>query len=201
MKIKWLSVLVVLSFVVMFLNILGGTIGGLWLILTGGVWLIITAVIASFVMPWIYSFALLPSTGLLALTAKLYEKQRVVLASILAFLGSFWEKSLVWFWMGLVFYYFISQVDHFNPFALILAAYATAMSPLQYMASHEKYASGEDSMGTTAELTYAILVFLIMTIAWLLAFSPVGLLWILTFLFAGVPAYMIIKSPKLTSKV
>ncbi len=169
------------------------------MVFTGGLGLVIIGIIAGVIMPWIYSIVSLPTMGLLALSAKALEKN-IILGSILLFIGSFWEKSIDWFWITLVFYYFTSQNNHFHPLALILVAYATTMAPFQYMASHENAINGSEGLGTTLGLFYAQIVFLILVCSWLLNFSPVGLLWIVTLLITAIPVYIVVKAKKSAPK-
>ncbi|MFH1867082.1 MAG: hypothetical protein ABIJ81_03305 [Patescibacteria group bacterium] len=162
-------------------NYSGGTITGIWLIVIGEWPIVIFGAIASFIMPWIFSLAMLPSVLFYGLLQRAIEKRRKKMFFTLGFMNLVYTNFLILLWVYLIFDYLIVQMLEQNvnhPILLTIFAYAMCASPLAYMAKNEK-----DSVATDNGLLLGLVWFILLTLFWFLGgFESVALsmfFWIL----------------------
>jgi len=169
-------------------NFSAGIIGGIWLALTGGFWLVVLGLIISFVMPWGYTIATLPTLLLAVPITKLADGGHRILVSILAFILSGYNNFILAVWVSIVFVSLMSISGH-SPIALWLFGYAVVMGPIGYMASHED----PDSMGTSLGMIFVQISYFVMSISLLFGQSleAAGMwLWLLILIFTGLTSWV-----------
>lgn len=147
--------------VIAVINITGGLIGGIWLLISGGVNIVIYGFIISVLMPTIYTIVSFPSLGLVTLLARAIEKGKIKSVNILASISFLYEKGLLIAWVYLVFHVVVISLPTLPLLGRILWAYSVAISPLAYMARKEGENAG---LGTSLGVIYAILAFIILCV-------------------------------------
>jgi hypothetical protein len=147
------------------LNIFSGIVGGIWLAIIGQWKLIVAGLVLSFVMPWIYSIVSLPAMGLGMLASSAGERGYKISAFILISLASIYNYALLAGWTLLVLLFFIRNIESGSFVPYLLGGYATAMSPLGYMASKEP----PDSTGTSLGFLLAEICFIVLAVLWILS--------------------------------
>lgn len=152
------------------INFLSGIVGGIWLLLAGGWALILQGIIMGIIMPYVFSIVSAPTFLIVPFAEKL-KNNKIALAIVL-FFASIFNYGPLLLWVNFVFYKFVSN-NQFPFIALILAGYATVMSPLSYMTSHEN----EGGLGTTLGLLYAQLCYLFLVLGLLFQWNPSSVFW------------------------
>src|SRR5688572_25581080 len=93
-----ITALTVLFFVLLLVNILGGVVSGVWLLVKGQWGLVVSGIAMSFAMPWAWSIASLPAFAVAALLFADTEKRgRATLASGALFM-TFWNAAVMAGW-------------------------------------------------------------------------------------------------------
>lgn len=160
-------------------NFSAGIVGGLWLFFTGGWGIVLGGLILSFIMPFVYSIAVLPQLLLVPLLTKSVEKGNRFLISLLSFIGAFYGYFLLLYWVSYVFEWMLSYKE-LPGIALWLWAYSVVMSPISYMAAKEGSNAGA---GTTIGLLFTQISFFIFSAGLLSGNPESGYIWALIFLF------------------
>jgi hypothetical protein len=121
------------------LNLLGGLVGGIWLVLAGEWSLVVAGVVAGLLGLFVISLALMPGMLLLGPGAALAERNPIAAAPFLVG-ANVWTLGVVTVWCVGVFLLIPDRVyaEHLPP--ALLFAYATATGPWSYMASKEAQA-------------------------------------------------------------
>jgi hypothetical protein len=164
------------------LNFSAGIIGGIWLITIGSIWFVISALILSFIMPFIYSIAFLPSLIFIPLLTKAMEKGNRFFTVILGLILGGYNNFLLAYWVLYVFN-FIVMSNNLPLIPTLLFGYAIAMGPIGYMAQKEGPDAGS---GTTFGVLFVQIAYFILSVNLLLGESPdVGYLsvWILLIIY------------------
>ncbi len=143
------------------LNVFGGIVSGIWLVVKGEWRLVLLGFMFSFAMRWVWTLASLPAMGLAAiLFGTSHSRTRWVVLSG-GFVVAAWNALLIGVWTLLVFAFFIGHAERETVIPLLLWGYSTTMAPLSYMASYEP----PDSPGTSFGLLLAVFSYaLLMTL-------------------------------------
>lgn len=149
-----------LLFLIFGINFLSGIVGGLWLLVVGGWALLLGGIILGVIMPYVYALITSPAFALLLGAEKV--KHNKFFLSILLFLASLINNLPIAAWTVFIFGIFLNT--KYPLFPLLLSAYATTMSPLSYMVSHESNPGAGSSRG----LLYAQINFVALVIFYLL---------------------------------
>lgn len=125
-------------------NFGAGIVGGIWLLASEGWSLVVAGLLVSFVMPWVYSIAFLPTMLIAPLLIKATESGSRFWASVLGIILAGYQYFIMAFWVTYVFGWIVLE-GGYSPIALTLWGYSVVMGPIGYMASKED----ADSTGTT----------------------------------------------------
>ncbi len=129
-----LSVILVLVWIA---NAFGGIVSGIWLAIIGE-WLAIGLGFAmSLSMPYAYTLVTLPSLGLMAVVIPAAGDGQTDKVFVLGSIASLYESCVIVAWAGIVCLVFVFGAESGSLIPRLIWAYATTMSPLAYMASHE----------------------------------------------------------------
>lgn len=135
-----------LSVPIMFLNMFGGIVAGIWLMFLGKWPTLGLAILAGFISTFTISIAMYPSMLLAIPGFAMIKRGTGILGHFLLFCASLYTFGVLWFWSVFIFGLFISQIGTkgVGMFPILLLAYSVATAPVGYMASKEK-----DSPATT----------------------------------------------------
>lgn len=165
---------------IVFLNIIAFTSGGIWLLIVGEWHIVVALLILDFLIPTIYFIITIPLYFLFGLPIDYFSKKnKKVPVLIFGSLSMTFTNIINLIWVIGVFLYMISLAEKtgisFIPF--LLYGYAIATGPFTYMASKEP----PDSYGTV------IGVYLIQ-----MSFILLSLLFIFKILWLGLPVLIIL---------
>ena len=133
-----MAIFALATFPIMLLNVAGGLIGGLWLIIVGKWGLVLLAFIAGFFGTWILGLFLLPSM-IFALPLVWAAKHKYnFLVLVFGALASLWTYIVMTFWCTSAFLFVLSNFDGGSIWPYLLLGYAISAGPWTYMASQEK---------------------------------------------------------------
>ncbi len=162
-------------------NFFAGIVGGIWLIALGNIWFVVIAVVITFIMPYVYSLAMLPSLLLVPLLTKAVEKENRFFTVVLGFLLGAYNNFLLAFWATYVFG-FIVLSNNLPLIPALLFGYAIAMGPISSMARGEGSDAGS---GTTFGVLFVQVCYLLLAVNILLGgSSTTGYAWIWLLLIA-----------------
>lgn len=159
------------------LNFFVGIVGGVWLIATGNLWFVVIAVIASFVMPYVYTIAMFPTMLFLPVIEKVTDNGNRALSAIVYFVLAGYNNLLLLFWVGYIFEFLVDNDLPLLP--TLLFGYAVAMGPIGYMAKAEDPKAGT---GTVFGVLFVQLSYIILSINLLIGVDLVagyGWVWLL----------------------
>lgn len=159
------AILEVISVPLMLLNLLGGVVAGVWLVILGE-WGTVGLGIVFFVASTVLlGIALLPSVLLMVPAARFAERGKTAGLIVFGALSSIYVLALITIWCCGVLYLFVNNADAGNLIPKLIWSYGIATGPWVYMASKEEYSSDEGlaSFLTTflAELAYLVIMLLI----------------------------------------
>lgn len=149
-----MGLIMALQIPIMILNMFGGIVAIIWLMVIGNWSAIGMAVILALVSTLVISIVMIPAMLLSVPGVAMVKKGTGVLGHFLLFCSNLYTYALLWFWSLFVFGLFSSYIGPKGAglIPLMLAAYGAATAPVCYMASKEG-----DSPGT-AIATFSTLV-------------------------------------------
>lgn len=149
-----------IALAVLFLNVFGGLVSGIWLAIMGEWRIIVGGICAGMVMPTAFAIASLPALGLgllLSLTGN--PPPRWAMATI-GFLCALWSALIVAAWTLLIFITFMRLAQPGLTIPMLVWSYATIMSPLAYMAKSDPERSATDIALIVTVITFVVLTIL-----------------------------------------
>ncbi len=143
------------------LNFAAGIIGGIWLIILNQWQFLIYGLIASFIMPFVYSIIISPTLLLAPLIVKLHDKGARI-SYVFAWFNMFFTHAVILAWIFSIGSIAIGVAETYsqNFWPYLLFGYSIANSPLKYMAKGEGPNAGAGTHSTLylAQISYLILV-------------------------------------------
>lgn len=132
------AILLPLVTIIGFVNLLGGIVGGIWLLFKGEWGLVLIAVAFFFLGgTFLISLLLLPSIGIGFLTGALVEKKKYLVSGVLSTIAHTYTVVVMATW-GLAFMaFFLLRAHPDILIPTILLSYGPATGPWGYMASKE----------------------------------------------------------------
>lgn len=142
------------SFPIMFLNLLGGIVSGIWLGVLG-MWSVILAGIVGFIFgPSVLAFALIPGLALLLPAGVFHNRGSLSGAFVFAFGSSAYIYSILAAWCMSVMWFFLGQATEGSVFPVLLWSYGVAICPICFMATRGETDHGSAMMVFFSELAY-----------------------------------------------
>lgn len=130
------ALIAVLMLPIIVLNVLGGIIGGIWLLINGDWGTFFRGLGYMFFGAFAVSILLLPGMALAVPMAKLLEDRREKLAFVVALPALLWTYGAVMISCLWVFSWIMSRVEG-SPIPYLLWSYAVATAPWSYMAQKD----------------------------------------------------------------
>ncbi len=171
------------------LNFFAGIVGAIWLLATGGWGLVVIGLLYSFLMPWVYTVASLPTWLIVPLVVKSAEKGKRLTTAILGFILSGYNNFILSIWVITIFVWVVSNTQY-PIIAVLLWGYSVVMGPVGYMAAKE---GPEAGTGTTLGVLFTQIAYLVLVVNLLFGNSTLDgdiWLWILIFLFTLFTSWM-----------
>lgn len=133
------GIAVALTVPILLINVVGGIIGGIWLLFRGEWGLFFRGIAWAIVSPWVLSFLMLPGLGIAALAIKFQRKKWLVYP--LAFLSSMYTNFLIVTTCAGAFVICLARAQEgigFSVIPYLLWAWGMGLGPWQYFASKEQ---------------------------------------------------------------
>ena len=153
---------------IMLLNMFGGIVSGVWLLILGKWWALGYGAGLLLASTFGLSLALLPSVLLMTPAVYLASKGYTWIAFPFALLGTLWTYTVMMVWCVWVLNLYMQYADTGSFYPLLVWSYGTATGPWTYMASKE------DNPGSTIAAVAAQVGYIVMMI--MVSFYPVTLL-------------------------
>ena len=182
-------------------NMLGGIVGGIWLLFLGQWPIVLGGFLASITMPSWFCLISLPSLGLMALVMFFHKRSNKLGVAIIGLIAGLFDSFLIIGWITLVFAFFliISIRNDIKIVPILLFSYSVSTSPIIYMASKEPPESENTNLTTFIAVIGSIL-FVILSLFGLPLMYPliimVVLMFIRTLLMTGLTVSTIPKNTK-----
>lgn len=173
-------ILAALTVPIMFLNILGGIVAGIWLIILGKWLLALGALLLVYIATQILSLMLAPTLLLGMPITKALESNKYFKVYLLGALASLWTYIVVTFWCVGSFIYIVNIQTTNSIWPYLLLGYCVATGPWVYMASKEHSTEVD---GTSVVSFFVCLGALAMMLITAISSEPTSV--ILTLTFAG----------------
>jgi hypothetical protein len=171
--VKTISALITaLSVPLMFLNLLGGIVSGIWLAILGEWGMLGLGVAFFLVSTWILSFAMIPSLLLIAPAVNFAEKGKTLGLVCFGALSSLYTLALMTVWCCGVLFLFVKDAGAGNLIARLVWSYGIATGPWAYMASKEQGPGDEASASFIATFLAELAYLVVMVVV---AFSSITL--------------------------
>lgn len=154
-----------LSIPLLFLNLLGGIVGGIWLALLGEWPIIISGFAILLLGPWVASILLAPGFGLAGLGVMSLERGKGTLGWCFILLAAPWAPLVIIVWEVAIFLYFGNRAAADNSLPIWLWTYGSATGVWTYMANKERQISSDD--GSTAMAFGAQIAFIILSVCYI----------------------------------
>jgi hypothetical protein len=134
-----------------FLNMFGGMVSGIWLMILGRWGEFGLGIFILFAGSFLLGLVIMPSFLLQAGGGALLQKGKSITGFLLMLLGGLWIYFVVYIWCGAT---FVTMIDGANghPWPLALWGYANAVGPWAYMASKDREATGSTIVVFVAQL-------------------------------------------------
>ena len=166
--------LAIFTLPIIFLNLLGGIVAGIWLIIIGEWGLVIWAVLFTILSTWIVSLLLMPGLLLALPLTWAIEKRKYFLLYIFGPLNIVWTYVVMTAWCVISFMYVLNNYESGSIWPYLLLGYTVATGPWTYMASKE----GPDATGSIMGAFFCCLGGIVMMIVTLFS-SSVNMLQLL----------------------
>jgi hypothetical protein len=145
-----------------FLNLLGGIISGIWLAYLGQWWALGYGFAALLVSTFSLSFALLPGILLAAPGAYFFEKGYKLPMYFFGFLSGLYTIALISAWCILVLWLYVQRAEHNTLLPLLIWSFGTATGPWGYMANKEN--QGGESYASTILAIFSQIGYVVMAV-------------------------------------
>lgn len=140
-----MTTLTALSVPIMFLNLLGGIISGIWLAILGEWGAIFSGIILIVVSGYAISFALMPSFFLFAAPAIIaMEKGKKLLGIFLGSLSVLYTIILITVWCIWIMRLFVSSANEGSLIPLLIWSYGVAFAPWMWLAQKDQQGGGNE---------------------------------------------------------
>lgn len=151
----------IVSIPLMFLNMLGGTIAGVWLLILGQWQLVLLTIAVSIFAPNILSFIML-ILMLFAIPAvdQLESGKNKLISYVLIFVALLLKVALMSLWGTLVFKYLTDSATPKNTFPLHLMSYVVSTGPFAYMIAKNPTDAEGVLLCFWYQLTYVLMLFI-----------------------------------------
>jgi hypothetical protein len=160
------AIITALSVPLMFLNMLGAIVSGIWLAVIGEWQSIGLGILFFIISTFLLSFALMPSLLLAAPAAWFAEKRKIFVVAFFATLSSAYTLGLVTVWCCLILFLFVKGATASSLIPRLIWSYGIATGPWSYMASKDRGEEGEGFASTIAtffaQLAYLIVMLLVL---------------------------------------
>ena len=156
---SFIAIISGLSIPIVFLNLLGGIISGVWLAILGEWGEIIRGLGFLVVSGFAISFALMPGLLLAAPGLIAIKKGKKVLGTLLASINIFYTFGLITMWCVWVLWLFVDSATKSSLIPLLIWSYGVAVGPWMWLAQKDQEGGGNDfSIMSTffAEVSYII---------------------------------------------
>jgi hypothetical protein len=151
------TVMALLSVPLFFLNMFGGVVSGIWLMILGRWSEFGLGMLILFAGALLIGLVLTPGMLVQAGGAVLLNRNRFVSGILLVGLGSLWTYFVMYLWCGITFVTMVRNADgHTVPLALW--GYANAVAPWAYMASKDRESTGSALAVFAAQLGCAAMM-------------------------------------------
>ena len=135
------GLMAVFAIPLMFLNMFGGIVSGVWLLVIGRWHEFLLGLVVLFGGTFLIGFVLIPSMGMAVSSAALMRSGRNWTGLLFGIAGSAWTYLIMFIWCLFTFVTMTKNPDG-NMFPLALWGYANAVGPWSYMASKDGRDSG-----------------------------------------------------------
>lgn len=151
-----------LSIPIMYLNMFGGVVAGIWLLILGKWEAVGIAVASAFISSFTIGLAMMPGMLLSVPGVSMIKKGSGIFGHFLLFCSSIYIFGVLWYWSIYVFGIFASYIGPkgTGTFPLLLMAYTVATAPVGYMANKES--DSPSTMITTFFIMLGCALFMIM---------------------------------------
>ncbi len=143
------------------LNVFGGIVSGIWLIILGKWGIIGFGIVALFISGIGLGIALMPGMLFSGPAAMLHEKGNKIGFYFFGFLSALYTILVLTIWCILVLYFFVKQANTNSIIPVLLWSYGVAVGPIAWMAQKEMQGGNEYSMIATFFIQVAYLVSII----------------------------------------
>ena len=151
----------ILSVPLWLINIFGGIVSGIWLIILGQWGIIGFGIAALFVSGIGLGIALMPGILFSGPAAILHEKGNKFGFYFLGFLSALYTILVLTVWCILVLYFFVKHADISSIIPVLIWSYGVAIGPIAWMAQKEMQEGNEFSMIATFFIQVAYLLSII----------------------------------------
>ena len=151
--------LTALTVPIMILNLLGGIISGIWLVILGEWGEIVRGIIFMIISSFAISFALMPGLLFSAPAAMAMEKRRKSLGIFFGSLSVLYTVSLITVWCLWIMWLFVSSATESSLIPLLIWSYGVALAPWMWLAQNDQQDGGNEfSIFTTffAQISYIL---------------------------------------------
>ena len=155
------KIVTIFSVPIMFLNIGGGIVGGIWLAILGEWWLLGIGIFLLFTSHWILSLLMIPSLPISVLAVYLYEKKNP-LRHIMSYISQLYTNILIVLTCVFAFVLcsrFYSGNIGFGYIPYLLWSWGMALGPWQFFASKEP----DNESSTITLFSASVFYFLFLT--------------------------------------
>jgi hypothetical protein len=134
-----MAIIEALSAPIMFLNMFGGIIAGIWLIIIGKWAALGIAIASAFVSHFAIGFTMLPAGFISAIAFTRLKKGTGILGHFILLCASIYTFAILWYWSVFIFGVFHAYIgpNGAGKIPLMLMAYSVATAPVGYLASKE----------------------------------------------------------------
>ena len=147
------AMLSILMLPIFILNLLGGIVSGIWLIVLGKWGMFLHGILIALFGSYLITLLSLPAMFLLMMpTAYFYEKKQMALGTIFGFLNLIYTIALITFWCLTIMLYFINSSNERSLMPAIIWSYGVALGPWMYMASKENQGEGRNEFSALTVL-------------------------------------------------
>lgn len=171
------KITIFLSFIIFPMNLLGGIVGGIWLLFMKEWEIVFLGFIISIIFPYAYSIITLFQFPIMALLNYLQRKNKIILRNIVAFINIFLQNLVNLAWVFIVFLSLVELGKGKNAIPYFIYGWFIALGPFQFMASKEP----PDSYGTYLGMFLIIVTYIILVITYFLKLVIFALPLILLF--------------------
>jgi hypothetical protein len=142
----------ILMMPLMILNLLGGIVSGIWLIVLGEWRMIFLGICFLFVSHWIISIALMPGMLLVMPAMLAIQKGKKVIGSILGSLNILYTMILITIWCLYIMAMFVNMASDKSIVPALIWSYGVALGPWMYLAQKDQLGGGGSSFSAITTL-------------------------------------------------